>query len=306
MPSGLHGRNMEINMNFKRMVCPTGFVAIILFSSMAAGQGKETLTNAKILEMVKMGLSEALIVSKINKSNCDCDTSMAAISKLKAAKISDAVIMAMMDSTPENYSDSRPTNSNGKSPTQSPASSVEPPAGEKHLKQIAEPGIYLFEDGKMSMFEPTVYRGTKSSFWKSAITYGIAKSKIRAIVGGKSANMQVSTRRPEFYFVFSREFSNPGAVMSGFGGYAATSPNEFMMISMVVKGSSREVTLGEFNAFASSTGVADKEIREYSFEKIKPGLYKVVPKTDLAPGEYCFFYAGTGGAGGKIFDFSVK
>lgn len=179
-------------------------------------------------------------------------------------------------------------------------------AGEKHLKQIAEPGIYLFEDGKMSMFEPAVYSGTKGSFWKTALTYGIAKSKIRAIVRGKSANMQVSSRRPEFYFVFSREFSNPGAVMSGFGGYSATSPNEFMMIAMVVKGNSREATVGEFGAFSSSTGVADKEIREYSFEKIKPGLYKVVPKTDLTPGEYCFFYAGTGGAGGKVFDFSVK
>ena len=57
------------------------------------------------------------------------------------------------------------------------------------------------------------------------------------------------------------------------------------------------------------TGARDKDIVGYAFEKIRPGVFKVVPKTDLAPGEYCFFFAGTpqgfGFAGGKVFDFSI-
>lgn len=258
-----------------------------------------------------MGLSEALIVAKVNKSECQCDTSTAAIAKLKTAKVSDAIIMAMMDSSPGGYSDSQPAAGSGKaSDPPRPANVENGPAtagaGEKALRQIAEPGIYLYDNGKMTLIEPTVYSGSKSSFWGTALTYGIKKSKIKAIVRGKSANTQVSSSRPEFYFVFSREYANSGAVMSGFGGYAATSPNEFMMISMKVKENSREATLGEFNAYSSSTGAQDKEIREYSFEKLKPGIYKVVPKIDLAPGEYCFYYAGNGGAGSKVFDFGVK
>ena len=140
----------------------------------------------------------------------------------------------------------------------------------------------------------------------SMMTYGIKKTKIRAIVRGKSANTQVSSRRPEFYFVFSREYENPGAVMTGFSGYSATSPAEFMMVSMNIKENSREAVLGEIGMFSASTGASDKDIREYSFDKIKPGMYKVTPKIDLTNGEYCFYYAGNGGAGSKVFDFGVK
>ncbi|MBK6750563.1 MAG: hypothetical protein IPG67_11275 [Acidobacteria bacterium] len=80
---------------------------------------------------------------------------------------------------------------------------------------------------------------------------------------------------------------------------------------MNVKSASREAVLGEYGAWTGVTmGARDKDIREYSFEKIRPGLYKVVPKSPLAPGEYCFYYAGSvtgiGFAGGKVFDFSVK
>ena len=96
-----------------------------------------------------------------------------------------------------------------------------------------------------------------------------------------------------------------------FFGLPATSPAEFMMVQMNVKQASREAVMGEFGAFTGvSMGARDKDVREYSFEKLKPGLYKVTPKTQLAPGEYCFYYAGNvtglGFAGGKVFDFSVK
>lgn len=281
--------------------------AFLITLSVNGQSTKETLTNAKVVEMVRMGLGESLIVAKINKSTCQCDTTTSAIAKLKAEKVSDAIIMAMMDNSPGNYSESPSPATERKSPeTVPPSTAVSGAASEKELRTIVEPGIYLFENGKMTLIEPTVYSGSKSSFWGTALTYGIKKSKIRATVRGKSANTQVSTRRPEFYFVFSREFSNPGAVMTGFGGYSATSPNEFMMIQMKVKENSREAELGEYNAYSSSTGAADKDVREYSFEKIKPGLYRVVPKIDLASGEYCFYYAGNGGAGSKVFDFGVR
>jgi len=83
------------------------------------------------------------------------------------------------------------------------------------------------------------------------------------------------------------------------------------MVHMTVKEASREAVLGEYGAWTgASMGARDQDIREYSFEKVKTGIYKVVPKTNLARGEYCFYYAGTvtgiGFAGGKIFDFGIK
>ena len=273
---------------------------------------REILTNAKIVEMVRLGLDDEIIVEKIRQSECRCDTDTNALAKLKTAKVSKAIMMAMLEASSnkdfppspdtKSYSESGGNDSPKNAPNNSTKSNG---ASSKTLAQMSEPGIYLFEDGKATAIEPTIYSGTKASFLGSALTYGIKNSKIRAVVRGKSANMQVKSARPEFYFIFSREYGNSGAVMSGIAGYAATSPAEFMMIIMKQKENSREAVLGEVGITGMSTGAPDKFIREYSFEKIKPGVYKVVPKSDLAPGEYCFYYAGAGGAASKVFDFSV-
>ncbi|CAN5528183.1 hypothetical protein BH10ACI3_BH10ACI3_26920 [soil metagenome] len=287
-------------------LCSSVLLSLVLVSIAFGQASREILTNAKIIELVNLGLPENVVVEKIRQSECQCDTSTDGLKMLSAAKVPSAVIMAMMNSGPGEKPYSESINEKPISKTDQSIPAKDASINGIDLSQIAEPGIYLYENGKMTLIEPTVYSGSKSNFLGTALTYGIKKSKIRATVRGKSANTQVKSSKPEFYFVFSREYGNSGAVMSGFGGYSATSPNEFMMIAMKVKENSREAVLGEFSAYTSSTGAADKDVREYSFEKLKPGLYKVVPKVDLATGEYCFYYAGTGGAGSKIFDFGVS
>lgn len=289
-------------------------IAILLSTPLAFSQSqREILTNAKIVELVRLGLGDAVIVAKISRSDCQCDTSTAAIAKLKTARVSDAIIVAMLNASAEQPTmasasgNGIATKSSGPQPKKVEPAERPSSAGPAALDQITEPGIYLFEDGKMTAIEPTIFSGTKSSFLGTALTYGFKSAKIRAVVRGKSANTQITSRRPEFYFLFSREGSNAGAVMSGgSGAFGATSPAEFILVEMRVKENTREAILGKASALGTSMGAPDKLIREYSFEKIKPGLYKVVPRGDLSLGEYCFYYAGGGGAGGKLFDFSVK
>lgn len=280
------------------------------------------MTNAKIIELVRLEFTEATIIAKIRQSNCLCDTSTAAMGKLKIAKVSEAIIMAMLDASAGTESASKPQFSDTviSIPAQAPAKPPEPvvaptvtTAGPAALSQIKEPGIYLFDDGKMQSIEPSVFSGTKMSVWKSAITSGIMKSKWRSKVRGKVANMQAATSQPSFYFVFSPEYKNSAATMAGglWWGMPATSPAEFVLVQMDVKKASREAVMGEYGLFSGmSTGAQDKDIREYSFEKIKTGIYKVTPKSNLQPGEYCFYFAGNvvglGFAGGKVFDFGVK
>lgn len=279
---------------------------VMVVQSIYTQTNREVLTNVKIIELVRLGLGEDIIVEKIRQSQCQCDTTSAGLAKLQTAKVPQAVIMAILNSSngEKPFSDSVPDKPQPKATQAGGPKDGGPNRSE--LSQMAEPGIYLNENGKITAFEPTIYSGSKTNFLAGALTYGLKKTKIRAIIRGKSANMQVSTARPEFYFLFSREYGNAGAVMSGFSGYAATSPAEFMMISMNVKQNSREATLGEIGAFSASTGASDKDIREFAFEKIRPGLYKVTPKIDLTTGEYCFYYAGNAGAGNKVFDFGVK
>lgn len=301
-----------------KLVISMTLLMMILPQALPAQNAAEVLTNAKILELVKMGLGESLIVAKISRSVCQCDTTTTAIAKLKAAKVSDAIIMAMMDSSepvPVRLTPTAPTHNVVETKGTTSIASVDTTAdaGPAALRQISEPGVYLFEGGKMTSIEPSVFSGTKSNFLVGVITYGIKKTKIRAKVRGKSANLQVGSSQPTFYFVFNPDLKNSGATMAGglWWGMPATSPAEFMMVQMETKKASREAVMGEYGTFTGmSTGARDQDVREYSFEKLRAGLYKVVPKTQLAPGEYCFYYAanvaGLGLAGGKIFDFSVK
>ncbi len=60
---------------------------------------KTVLTNADVLNLVASGLPEELIVVKLKQSICTCDTSVPELQKLKAAGVSDAVLMAMIFSS---------------------------------------------------------------------------------------------------------------------------------------------------------------------------------------------------------------
>lgn len=63
-----------------------------------AAQTQETLNNIKVIDMVKTGLSQPLIIAKIKASKGNYDTSTTAIKQLKDAGISDAIILAMLQS----------------------------------------------------------------------------------------------------------------------------------------------------------------------------------------------------------------
>ena len=52
----------------------------------------------------------------------------------------------------------------------------------------------------------------------------------------------------------------------------------------------------------------------FDYEKVAPGIYKVIPRENLQPGEYCFLYTGQatptgpmgGGGVGMLFDFDIN
>ena len=62
------------------------------------GTKKEILTNADMIELTKLGLSEATIIEKIRHSQHRFDTSVDALRQLKEAQVSDAVIREMISS----------------------------------------------------------------------------------------------------------------------------------------------------------------------------------------------------------------
>src|SRR5262249_44198489 len=106
-----------------------------------------------------------------------------------------------------------------------------------------DPGIWAFvSDGRqrrMVMLEPTVYsEGKSGGVLKSAVTYGIAKVKWKAIVRNAHSNVRISDADAVFYFYFEET----GAGLShSFGG--TSTPNEFTLLKFDVKSESRETTV---------------------------------------------------------------
>jgi hypothetical protein len=82
----------------------TALVLIVVLSGTTlASQDTQTptasaksLTNADVRDMLSAGLSQEIVIAKIAASTCVFDTSPAALKVLKAANVSDAVILAMV------------------------------------------------------------------------------------------------------------------------------------------------------------------------------------------------------------------
>ncbi len=267
-------------------------------------QATKKMTNQDVIQMLSLGLSDEVVVDKIHSADAPSfDTSLEGLRALKAAKVSDAVIRAMINPHPpaatsagSGTGQSTPVNANPNDPN-----------------SIHDPGIYMYtksRDGvQMTMLEPTVYsQGKSGGVFKSAMTYGIAKMKWKAVVRGAHANVKSSDGGMVFYFDF--EEANAGLSHASFGG--TTTPNEFTLIRFDEKKDERETVVMKANAFGASSGTDEKADTGFSFTKLRPGVYRVAPNAPLKPGEYCFLSAsgvgvyGAGSAGAsRLFDFGV-
>jgi len=287
------------------------------FRFQAAQAGKptqENITNAMIIELHRLGLGDSVILEKIQSARCDFDTSLEGLKKLKAAGLSDAVLAAMVHASVAGFS------STDAATVTLPARDPDDPLAPH------DPGIYYVEDGsgksRLIRIEPTVYTQAKSGgFLASAMTYGIAKVKSKAVLSGSNAQHKIWSHRPTLYFYFdvqTSSLSNSGA--SYFYFNAATSPSEFLLARVGMKKNSRELVVGKSNAFGAQGGVEDSATRPFDSEKVAPGIFKVRPRADLPDGEYAFFYGGNGpttaygfhapglvgpAGSGKVFDFGI-
>ena len=57
----------------------------------------QELTNASVISMLKKGLSESIVKAKIKQSVCNFDLSTEALINLKESKVSEGIIMAMIE-----------------------------------------------------------------------------------------------------------------------------------------------------------------------------------------------------------------
>jgi hypothetical protein len=94
-------------MKIKKLTFPTiltlMFFVCVSLTIFAQEPKKEdsTMKNAEVVELVKSGLSEGIIVAKIKGSKTEFDTSSTALVKLKESGVSDNLILAMIEAKPK-------------------------------------------------------------------------------------------------------------------------------------------------------------------------------------------------------------
>jgi hypothetical protein len=285
--------------------------------------GVQQVSAKDVVSMKHAGLSDDIVIAKIRQHNQPSDLTTDELISLKTEKVSDAVIRALMDprGTPSVAPNATVPAISNRLLNVNPSGAT-PEAGQSAVGDPNDPmtphdsGIYLFKNESghphMTALERTAYQGTKTGgAFSSAMTYGIAKVRTKAVIPGKSAALRVGEGKPTFYFYFEDKAAGLGRGF--FAGANVSNPNQFALLRLNVEKHDRSTEIGAFSMWGGSTGSREKSMVPFRSERIGPGFYKVQVESELKSGEYCFVatsgVAGAYGSGATfahdLFDFGV-
>jgi hypothetical protein len=298
----------------------TLLLSVLLVCASASGFAQSKPADLEIdsvVKMVRAGLSEDVIIAHLKKEGKAYDLTLEDMVTLKAEHVSDNVLKVMMDphanpSAPLSFTSSLPK-ATGATPAYG-AVAIDP----SNPLSPHDSGIYSYtvdREGKplMTLLERADYQGSKmGGFITSAMTYGIAKIKTKAIIPGAHASLRTD-ENPVFYFYFDEKAAGLGKGL-GFGGSRLSSPKQFSLLKLSVNRKDRETVIGAYGITGGSTGTDTKDLIPFTSSLISPGIYRVTLDKSLEPGEYCFMAnlgpsaAMASGSAGMvdIFDFGFS
>jgi hypothetical protein len=251
-------------------------------------------TNQDVIEMVRLGLSDDVIIAKIHgvsgQDGLKFDTGVEGLKALKAANVSDQVIKVMINPAP----------------AMSSVTIGAPPSGLDPNLPPPEVGVYWKDANKFVPIEGQALNQAKvGGRAGSMFTYGVKGQHWDAYVDGPTSRNRVNDRHPGFYFY----------VPDG------TSASDFVLLRLNRKKHRREFQIGSFGGMrGGKSGVKQGKEIPFRFEHVAIRTFKVTLESDLAAGEYAFFMgtgqqammaegrvsASSGGTvAGRIYDFCV-
>lgn len=237
----------------------------------ATSLAQEVLTNDSVIQMIKAGLPEAVVIAKIKSTATKFDLKTDSLVSLKKAGVSDKVLEAMVGAG----SGSGPTTGAMPAP---PAPAVA--AGALKNQDV----IYQLVGGKyVEMFATSANLETNMAFFQS---------KSEVVLEGRKAQYRTTEKQP----VFLSTYSSTDAPL------VRLKPGDDHNDRNLKIGS------GAFMPFGGTQkmGVRNEDKIAVTIERDPRGFYKVTPTAALPPGEYGFILAtGFGAGSGKIYDFGV-
>ena len=253
---------------------------------------QETMNNDAVIKLLKAGLSQDLIVTTINSSPGQYDTSANALIALKKAGAGDKIVAAVI------------LKSSGSATTQPAA----PKAGSANTAPngvVLAPGAlpdgvdsvgvyYLDSTGSHWQEVPAEVVNFKSEgALKHYASAGVLKGEKTAMVGGNRSPL--SLKSPASLILYVPEGRAPG---------------EYQLIHLHVNADSREFRAAN-GGIVHDEGGALRDVVDYTSKKIAPRVYLIELGDDYDRGEYGFLPPSDAELGGtiptatKIYSFSL-
>ena len=260
-------------MKMTRVVLTLILVAAVSLSLPGATSlAQEVLTNDSVIQMVKAGLPEAVVIAKIKSTSTKFDLKTDSLVSLKKAGVSDKVLEAMVAA------------GSGAAPSTAAAAPAPPAPALAAGALKTQDVIYQLVGGKfVEMFPTSANLETNMAFFQS---------KSEVVLEGKKSQYRTSEKQP----VFLSTYSSTDAPL------VRLKPGDEHNDRNLKIGS------GAFMPFGGTQkmGVRNEDKIPVTIERDPRGFYKVTPSAALPPGEYGFILAtGFGAGSGKIYDFGV-
>ena len=236
----------------------------------ATSLAQEVLTNDSVIQMVRAGLPEAVVIAKIKSTATKFDLKTDSLVSLKKAGVSDKVLEAMVAA------------GSGSATTGAMPAPPAPAVAAGGLK--TQDVIYQLVGGKyVEMFATSANLETNMAFFQS---------KSEVVLDGRKAQYRTAEKQPVFLSTYS----------------ATDAPLVRLKPGDAHNDRNLKIGSGAFMPFGGTQkmGVRNEDKIAVTIERDPRGLYRVTPTAALPPGEYGFILAtGFGAGSGKIYDFGV-
>ena len=253
------------------------FLVGLLFLVAGMGVAQQTMNNASVIKLIEAGLSEDLIVSTINSSPGEYNTSVESLITLKSAGVGEKTLAAIMAKA-----------TGVSTATTTVASNA---AGTGLPPEVDTVGIwYKNKSGVYQEVNVEIVNFKTGGTWKAIATQGLAGGALNGNIKGTKSKLTLGT--PTEFILYLPEGRSPG---------------EYALLRLRVNKNDREfraVSVG----IVSSTG-ANRDMVEFTTTRIAPRAYAVTLNSDLGGGEYGFLpqhelEVGSGKSG-RIYSFTL-
>jgi hypothetical protein len=251
-----------------------------------------------VIKMAKAGLSDDIILEQIQKRNRPFDLSTDQLIALKAAHVSDRIVVAMLDPSkaetpPAVTSEPRepltpPVTAPPEAPQRYTAKPVKArPVFDPEAPLPSEVGVYAKKQGEWVEVPPEIVYWRTAGALKAIATAGVLQGDVNGRVAGVSSRTSFAT--PLELILVAPE----GTVVA-----------EYQLLHLRPKKDTREFRTVSGGVLHSQGGIS-KDVIHFDSKKLGSRTYEITFPSGAGPGEYGLLPPESSNGSGKIYSFRI-